>query len=76
MKYQKAIHAKKAAGFRRTLLSVCLGVSALGVLPACAAELVSVSQPAVDNCDDAFLKQGYYLALVDDRTACYTGREW
>ncbi|WP_349290147.1 MULTISPECIES: cytochrome c [unclassified Tatumella] len=75
MKYQKAIHAKKAAGFRRTLLSVCLGVSALGALPAFAAEQVPVSQPAVDNSADALLKQGHYLAIAADCAACHTDPE-
>lgn len=75
MKYQKAIQGRTAGGFRRTLVSVCLGLSALGTLPVYAAEQVPVEQPAVDNSNDALLKQGHYLAVASDCAACHTDPE-
>lgn len=72
MKHQHNLNAHKAAGFRRKLLSLCLGLSALSAVPVMAAEQVPVSQPSVDNSADALLKQGHYLAIAADCAACHT----
>lgn len=75
MKQQQKLFTGKTAGFRRKLLSLCLGLSALSAVPAMAAEQVPVSQPSVDHSDDALLKQGHYLAIAADCAACHTDPE-
>ncbi len=72
MKQHNTLHANRPSGFRRTLLSLCLGLSTLSALPAFAAEQVPVSQPSVDNSGDTLLKQGHYLAIAADCAACHT----